>query len=306
MALIAPTRASIAAMLQKEVGVSHSQLENFQRCPRRWGYEKILGQRPAEDREALVFGGAGHSGLEVIGRGATRWEQAWEAAKAKIAAEAEPGMDLSRINERLPLHLQGFLRLFWPRFLAEYEVAAVEQPAKYLLHENIYWRGTIDLIARQRATGLLFILDYKFSSDSYIGNLTGMMNSSPQLSAYTMATVRSLLGGQWPGGVGYIFLQKLRKNENPQNLVNDVNKYQLKTVPISPDAAAFAVSAERNTALLGAQVKQHFVNYANHGLAAIDMLPAHYGGCNIFNSWCGFCEGCLKGRPLHTEMKEAS
>lgn len=302
MALIAPTRASIAANLQKEVGVSHSQLEDYQRCPRRWAYNKILGQDNGEDKESLVLGGAGHAGLEGVGRGATL-QQAVELAFKKVAEEAPPGAEyIPRVKERLPLHLEGFMKMFWPGFLAKYDILNLEQYAKYLLYGNVYWRGAIDLIVRERQTGGIFILDYKFAGDMYVSNLTGMVQSSPQLAAYTMASVRVLLG-QWPAGVGYVFLKKLKKNENPKNLVQDPTKYQLLTTPITPALVSFALSAEKNTVLLASQVRKHFEDYANYGLASIDMLPARYDGCNMFNSWCGYSKGCLAGCPLHTTLK---
>lgn len=297
--------AEVARQLANPTGISHSQIESYHRCPRRWAYQKILKLDPEEDQQALVYGNCGHTGLEAIAKG-DYLEAAVTKARESLQKQASQEKWFERCYQMLEMHLVGFCTHYLPTFLQEWEIIDIEPKLDYSLAPGVKWRGFIDLVCRNRRTGGLGIFDHKFSSQMYVSNLSQVLNHSHQLANYTMAYLREKSGGEWPEKVGYIFLIKPKSGENLQNLVSDPSKYVDKVLDLDPRFAQFAIGIENNDAYTGLEMRRWFELYAREGLTAIDRIPANYGDCFKYGSMCGFAKGCHSGTPFHQHLKGQS
>jgi hypothetical protein len=281
--------------------ISHSQIEEFNRCQRRWAYRKVLGLSPdGEDETALHYGDAVHLGLEDIGR-----------SYLEGTTSTQPQAALLKVRERLAQlgehslvdlaesHLQGFVQHFLPGFLSEWRITAVEREVEHVVGE-MHWRGKIDLEAINQRTGVHAVFDYKTSSAQYARELTRSITSSHQFANYCISHWRR--NGSWPGAVGYIFLGKPR-TKTPQNMCRPENFF-MEVRDVSPQIAQFAISveqADRAVTTIMAQIRSG-VGY--YGAGFLDHVPADFGACSKFGSTCGFSAGCHAGNPLHQQIAE--
>jgi len=301
MAQLARSMRDVVRQLDEGIGISHSQIELRNRCQRRWAYEKILKLDPGEDSQALVYGSAGHTALEHIGRG-DYLQNAIHAGLSELAKEGAGQKWLQQCLDRLPLHIQGFCAHYLPTFLQKWEIVEVEPSLDYFVCNGVKWRGFIDLVARNRQTGAIGIFDYKFSGKQYISTLSYGLEYSHQLANYTMAYMRKT--GEWPGRVGYIFLSKPQGGEDLNNLLTDPSKYIDKCIDVDTRFAQFAMSVEQNDAHIGLDMRRWFELYTREGVAALDRVPSNFGSCFQYGSKCGFCAGCHSGKPVHALLKD--
>jgi len=283
-------------------GISHSQDETFKRCNRRWAFEKILKLNPEEDAKALIYGDGGHTALEKVLKGSS----VTEGIQAGLNALRENGAHMpyfNQLSEWLPHHITGFFTHCYPSFYSEWEIVGVEQRGDHYLSNIIYWRGMLDLLACNRRTGGYGVFDFKFSSDMYVQSLSRILGHSPQLARYTMAFYR--IYNTWPETVGYIFLKKPKGKEAVTNLSSDPNKYTIKSIPVTPKFAEYAISVEESDIQSALEMRRQRERYHKEGIVAIDTIPANFSNCFMYNSMCGFADGCHSGKPLHKLMKDA-
>jgi RecB family exonuclease len=306
MTEFAPSRDKVAEALRKGPStLSHTQGEEFHRCPRRWAYHRILEKDPeaGESQESLVYGNCGHRALENIARGVNPG-QATQASLTAMATEAVGAPWLPDASRKLGMHIQGFTTHYWPRFTASWQIMAVEKPFAYDMGNGILRRGVIDIIARSRYTGKLGIFDYKFAGEMYVKILTESLSFSAQLSTYLFALLRTITG-EVPGTVGYIFLKKLRDNEHISNLVSDPKKYTDAAVTVDTRFMEYAASVEANDASIASLMLHYKQSYIQFGPASLAAVPANFGGCVMYNKKCGFSDGCHCGKPLHITLRES-
>lgn len=133
---------------------SHSRITCFNTCPKKFKYKYIENIEMQVNAPALIKGKAVHEFLET---------------KFKDGTEISPELDDKQlqtevnkiIKEKLP---NNFL---YNKLLNECEVVGTElavgltedfKPASY---ENGFYRGSIDILAKHKATDKYFILDWK-------------------------------------------------------------------------------------------------------------------------------------------------
>jgi len=303
----APNRDKIAEDLRKgPPTLSHTQGEEFHRCPRRWAYHRIMGFEPDpdEDQESLVYGDCGHRALENTARGVAPG-QAVQAAIADMQAKAKGAAWFPEASRKLSLHVQGFLTHYWPKFIATWDIVDVERKVEYTMSNGIIRRGVIDVIARHKQTRQLGIFDYKFAGDMYVRNLLESLKSSPQLAMYLMLLMRAVTS-EVPTQVGYMFLKKPRPNENVGNLVHDPTKYTDGVATVDQAFMGYAAHLEANDTSLSSLMLHYRQSYATFGPSALAAVPANPGGCYMYGKCCGFAKGCHCGKPLHIALKEAT
>jgi len=307
MTQLAPSRNKIAEDLRLgRSTLSHTQGEEFHRCPRRWAYHRIMGLDPeaGESQKDLVYGNCGHKALENIARG-VQPGQAVQAAIMDMQTQAKGAAWFPEMARNLGLHIQGFMTHYWPRFTATWQILEVEKSVEYSLGNGVTRRGVIDLIARHRHSGQLGIFDYKFAGDMYVTTLLENLRHSAQLATYLFFLLRKVTS-EVPAAIGYLFLKKLRHNENPGNLVSDPKKYTDGVTTVDAEFMEYAASLEANDTALSSLMLHYKQSYATFGPAALAAVPANPGGCVMFNKECGFAKGCHCGKPLHVTLKEAT
>lgn len=305
--ILAVSRHDISEKLKKPTGISHSQIDNCNRCQRRWAYEKILGIKPTEDRSAMIYGDAGHTSLL---HSVVHGKSYDEALNIGLGVLKDNYNDIDRDKyglfcDMLPAHMYGYFTFYYPGFNEKYEVIAElsEKRIEVQLAPGVLWRGYIDLVVRNRKTGDICILDYKFSSATYVNALEKTIVQSRQLANYAYIAAHALVN-RWPREVGYVFLKKPKRGQSLKNLTQNPNMYTDRTITLTPQFCNFSMGVIQSDIATGNIMRNWFSLYARHGLKAIDMIPANFSACEKYGSFCGFCQGCHSGKPLHTTMKE--
>lgn len=148
--------------------ISRSSHEAFSECQRRgyWGYIFEGGLEETSTPWPLVIGLAVHKGMEFLMKGSGIEDAAEElfleflsrTPKLQIDEEASPHLALS---EAL---LRGWHRARFERFMAAFEVLKVEEEWLTRLAANIGLKSRIDAVVRDRASGALYVVDWKTSS----------------------------------------------------------------------------------------------------------------------------------------------
>lgn len=166
--------------------LSHSQVQSFTSCPRRWHYEKVQHCQPERTPAALAFGSALHEALAAANEAALlgtksdakaiflrRWREALDDRVTPIHFGRDDGDDL----------LEKGLAL-----VAAYQVpdgiVGVEEAIEVELDSELPpIQGRIDLIRRD-AAGELILVDLKTSSSKAIAEPSSV---EAQLALYQEA-----------------------------------------------------------------------------------------------------------------------
>ncbi len=175
--------------------LSHSQIETWQQCPRRWQLTK-LDQVPQAPSEHLIFGDAIHQALEADGRS---WiEHRIHLPFGRLVALFSDALDrcLAAVDPRCllagktpDLRLKGLatLRAYSEQIAPVYHPVAVEEEFDIALlldgGYTLHYAGRIDA-RTQPETSAPVIVDFKTASKPWPG---GIEHSKPQAAAYLMA-----------------------------------------------------------------------------------------------------------------------
>lgn len=285
------------------IDVSDSQLKEFARCPRRWGYTRLLKLDPAEDKDSLIFGNAVHKGLDCLSKGMP-FSQAILAAIEEVK-KGKPE-DLQRQLIVVPALLEGFVKFFLPGFLAEYEYVKTEEWFEYNPSPTVKYRGFIDIIARSRKTGKAWVWDYKTSSTTYARELTESLSYNHQLAIYAIAYRR--IYGEWPEGVGLIFLSKPKHKEATtaaEAARTEKGLYTSVFQQVTPQFAQFAMEVETSDVVWAGLMAHYKELFVRLGCDAFAHIPPNFNNCKSYGSLCGFAGGCHKSKPAHTVIAQA-
>ncbi len=280
--------------------ISDSQVKSYRRCPRRWGYEKLLKISPQENKDNLIMGDAVHQGCELF-MPTRDLKAATEKALETVNKGKPTNIDLQRLM--VPAMLYGWASYWVPKYDAEFTTVKCEDSFSVSSNELVQLRGKIDLTSCKRIDNSTFIWDYKTSSASYANDLTGNINHNQQLCLYAAQHCRRF--GAWPSGVGLVFLGK-PKTKDPvlasKQCYEDATLYKDARVQVTPAFAKLALHIEAQVALYGQQMLQFRELYRQQGMQAFDYIPADFEACEDFGSTCGFADGCRACRPLHTTL----
>ena len=167
--------------------LSHSQVQSFQLCPRKWRYEKVEHAPKERVGSALVFGCAVHDALAAVNEAAlnsTRIDApaaflaAWKSQVAEANAPVAFGKDDA---DDLLAKGRGLVAAYEP----PPGIIGVEQPFTVELDPALPpVEGRIDLIRRIPETGDLAIADIKTAASRV---LTDTHAVEAQLSLYDVA-----------------------------------------------------------------------------------------------------------------------
>lgn len=152
---------------EKEVHLSHSQVEEFTQCPRRYHLHRRLGLVPEFSPSGLLFGSAMHKALALChqlrleGRKPSlqqlhgSFQDTWDSEQLRV--KLKPGESAKSLKAKAKMMLQSFMAN--PHSCGE--VIAVEEPFQLRLSEELpkVW-GCIDLIERAPDDRLV-VTDFK-------------------------------------------------------------------------------------------------------------------------------------------------
>ncbi len=166
--------------------LSHSQIQSYLLCPRKWTYEKIEHAPKERVGSALVFGIALHDACAAANEAALTGE-GYNAAVGFVSA-----WKLAIEQAGVPIHygkdgaddLLAKGRALAAAYTPPSGIIGVEQPFEVLLHEDLPpIHGRIDLI-RRTETGDLAIADLKSSSSRLLTETDAV---EAQISLYNEA-----------------------------------------------------------------------------------------------------------------------
>jgi hypothetical protein len=190
------------------IRLSHSSLETLHSCERKWQLEKLLVD-PAvrEENEHTVYGRA-------FGAGIASYMVSQDADKALFTAWKEYFPELETDKKNIPLLISSLLSSFGTldTLLEEYQVAvfhgkpSVELSYRLDISNDYYFVGHIDLVLRNRYTGVYSVWDAK-STGLALFDLSPLYQNSGQVLGYSVAIDRIVGERQSSYGVGFIVSQ---------------------------------------------------------------------------------------------------
>jgi hypothetical protein len=287
------------------IDISDSQIKNFNRCQRRWAYEKVLGLSSEEDKENMQLGDAFHKGMEKYvetqGNLPAAILESQTAVKNTWKDFEVPGWAFVVV----PAMVEGAIRHWLPVFLQTYTYDAVETWVEYTPHPAVKTRMYVDIYARKNTSRKLCVFDYKTTGSQGGGDVSKGLAFNRQLALYSIATYRTR--GEWPEDVGLIFAQKPKK-EDPiaaaKQAKDDPNLYYSRIQTVTPAFAQYAISLEHSDVMTALHMSAIKDNVKANGPIALDNVPANFEGCSKYNSMCGFSAGCHCGQPIHQTMRK--
>lgn len=167
--------------------LSHSQVQSFTLCPRKWHYDKVMRAPNERVGSALVFGCAVHDALSRVNTASLQGDRidapaaflaAWKTQVAEANAPVHYGKDDA---DDLLAKGRGLVAAYEP----PPGIIGVEQPFTVTLSDDLPpVEGRIDLIRRIPETGDLAIADLKTAASRL---LTDTHAVEAQLALYDVA-----------------------------------------------------------------------------------------------------------------------
>lgn len=162
--------------------LSHSRLNQFRTCPRKYSFEYIRARVPIRKTKALEVGTAWHKAMEVY------WKEGREAAIQWLISQ----VDL--LDEVDTAKLVALLRHYNPP-AEQYEMVSIEEqfegairvPGRPHALHGYRFGGWRDMVLRDRA-GRLWLLERKTTSDEIVGwgDFWRRLNLDFQTSVYLL------------------------------------------------------------------------------------------------------------------------
>jgi hypothetical protein len=283
------------------IEISDSQVKLFQACPRSWAYQRLLKIKPEEDRWNLYYGSAVHKGLEHLHKG-DLLKGAVEAAVAVVQKDAPSDAEMAA---KAAAVVEGYARLFYPLYQTNWVTLACEEWYEYFSDPVVKIRGSRDnkSAAKQnmahRAT-----LDFKTTAFKDGGDLGKNLRFNHQLALYCISEYR--VSQQWPQEMGLVFLQKPRTDDLAEwcrRAKTDAGLYTMKTEPVTPEFAWYALSVEEEMTLTGRKMFEIARAFDINGVSALNEVLPNYNGCFEYGRKCGFAQGCHSCKPIHRVMQ---
>jgi len=190
------------------IRLSHSSLETLHTCERKWQLEKkLVNELAREETEHTVFGRAYGTGIATYlvtqDSDMALW-QAW------LAYYPELETDKKSMTRCMLALMKSFPEL--DTLLMEYEVAyfqgkpAVELSFRLNITEEYYFVGYIDVVLRNRISGVHYIMDAKHTG-LQLYDLSPVYQNSGQCLGYSIALDRIVGEQQSSYGVLYFIAQ---------------------------------------------------------------------------------------------------
>lgn len=271
--------------------LSHSQLETWDTCPRRWWLEKVA-HVPRAPNTASILGRAFHAAVEADGKLLLDGERPFalpeltELAEVSLAfdcAEQDPWPLLAPADrDDMRRRVIACLRTYVRTIQLVYRPIAAELELKTPLPEPEGWElwGTLDALVdgRDRGKGLS-ILDWKTAGRAW---WTGDEHKKAQAAAYLLLAEDAAAVRGWP--------------EPPRQVV--FNVFTLQRDASDPNGAYVASVEMRPTTRTDDQLQDyigHVVEVAEQIVAAeaAGDFPTRPGK---LCAWCGVRAACAVGK----------
>lgn len=190
------------------IRLSHSSLEMLHTCERKWQQEKLLvNELEKDETEHTVFGRA-------YGAGVATYMTTQDADMALWQAWFTYYPELESDKKSMTRCLLALMRSFGEldTLLMEYEVAefngkpAVEMSFRLNISQQYYFVGHIDLVLRNRFTGIYYIMDAKHTG-LLLHDLSPLYKNSGQCLGYSIALDKIVGEKQASYGVLYLVAQ---------------------------------------------------------------------------------------------------
>ena len=142
--------------MTKKSSISVSGIDTFAECPRKYKFNYV-DRIYRKSNENFIFGTLGHKVMEFIGMGLEDdiiLDYVKHSAQYSGAALALKTLKITNVEALVKTYIKEHRK-----FLEKYEVIQTEIKIRW---KNLV--GVIDLIAVEKGTGKLLILDYKFSN----------------------------------------------------------------------------------------------------------------------------------------------
>lgn len=194
--------------------ISHSEVEAFGQCEKKWSYAHLDQLEPVTQSAALGKGNAGHFLLEkflkAIKAGADNTEARKEAINLLYEEDYDNAIMGGAITVAKPWMEHIFPTLGW-------KIVEVEKEFRLTIDEDLVYPFKIDALIEYR--GELILVDHKFVWDPYDANTISLMPQMPRyIGAMRMMDIPVTRGV-------YNFLRT-------RNLKNPMEKYSQVSNPI--------------------------------------------------------------------------
>lgn len=244
--------------------LSHSQVETFSQCPRRWSLEKIE-RVPRAPSEHLLFGTAVHAAIEADGRRLQAGEAplplaalvaAFADGLTTEAVNADPLGLLDALHDTLRLRGLAVLRAYSERVQPHYRPVEVESAFELpipagpdTVRQDWAFTGRIDALTVRN--GVRTIVDFKTASKRW---LPGAEHAKDQASAYLWADATDCIAEagepQPERGVTFITLPTFETTDGGYTCVVDVRTTQRTPDDIDTYVARVGQVADRMTRVM--------------------------------------------------------
>lgn len=157
----------------KRILLSHSQIEAYNQCGKKFDYAHIQGLQSKRTGPGLSRGTTGHKFFEAFFK-------AIKDGKDTKTAQNEGFMKIASMDnseEVIPL-VVGWISEIWPTL--NWEIIEVEKQYRIPISETLVFPLTIDLLIKD-SYGQIAIVDHKFLYDPYSQELIDIL---PQLPKY--------------------------------------------------------------------------------------------------------------------------
>jgi hypothetical protein len=253
------------------IRLSHSTLETLNSCERKFQLDKLLQGGRKDESEHTVFGRA-------YGVGIASYLVTQDADRSIFEAWLAYWPELETEKKNIPRLVSALEASFVTAdtLLMEYEVAtfngrpAVELSFRLNINEHYYFVGYIDVVLRNRFTGVYYVLDAK-TTGLQLYDLEPLYKHSGQTLGYSVALDRIVGSEQSSYGVLY-FVAQLGKEFKAKTHVMPFNKTLL-------DRLNWFVT-------LGMDVK-HLTE-----MAELNIYPKRHSGCLRYNKACMYFGTC--------------
>lgn len=192
--------------------LSYSDINTYQRCPKKAYYRTVLGIQPKRRNPDLMRGISAHEILKVffLGlQGGLSTQEAWEEAKLHSLNLIDEAKDYMFTDELFDMkqeveHLVKILDRYIDRYRDQWEILHVEETFYVTLDTGLIISFTPDLIVRDKRSKSVWIIDHKttsavpdsglpFGDTQALLYYTGIKSLYPELAGFIFSRIRKKL-----------------------------------------------------------------------------------------------------------------
>lgn len=155
--------------------ISHSEVEAFGQCEKKWSYAHLDQLEPVTQSAALGKGNAGHFILEHFLKAIKAGADNTEARKTAINLLYEEDFEHTIMGEAITI-AKPWMEHVFPKL--GWKIVEVEKEFRLTIDEDLVYPFKIDLLAEIR--GELVLVDHKFVYDCYDTNTISLMPQMPR------------------------------------------------------------------------------------------------------------------------------